>query len=119
MTELDRTFDELRGIMLPYAESLVRVTDTSGHLYLDTTHVLKNRKPLFFGAVQVKKGGVAYHLMPLYTHPQLLDGVSPALKKKMNGKSCFTFGAPDAALFKELAALTRAGFREYEKAGYV
>jgi hypothetical protein len=48
-----------------------------------------------------------------------LGSLSAALKKKMNGKSCFTLSAPDDALIKELAALTKAAFAEYKKAGYV
>ena len=119
MDELKKTFDALRAILLPYSDGLERVTDDDGQLYLNTKHIQPNRKPLFFGAVQLKKSGVAYHLMPLYTHPALGASLSAALKKKMNGKSCFTFKASDASLFEELAMLTKAGYDEYRKAGYV
>lgn len=119
MADLSNTFGALRKIMLPFAKSLDRVVDNDSHLYLNTKQQQKNKKPLFFGAVQVKKGGVSYHLMPLYTHPGLLASVSPALKKKMQGKSCFTFTGADDTLLKELAELTKAGFEEYRKAGHV
>ena len=33
---------------------------------------------------------VAFHLMPVYTYPHLLDGVSPALRKHLKGKTTFT-----------------------------
>ena len=45
--------------------------------------------------------------MPVYEDPALLSGISDALRKKMQGKSCFNFTADDALLFKELDALTK------------
>jgi hypothetical protein len=39
-----------------------------------------------------------------------MNSISPALKKHMQGKSCFNFKAVDETLFKELAKLTKAGF---------
>jgi len=119
MADLPITFAALRKVMAPFAKSLSRVTDTDSRLYLNTKHLQENGKPVFFGAVQVKKSSVSYHLMPLYTHPQLLASVSPALKKKLQGKSCFTFTAADDALLTELAKLTKAGFEEYKRAGYI
>jgi hypothetical protein len=40
-------------------------------------------------------------------HPDLLDGISPALKKRMQGKSCFNFKSIEPALFDELSMLTQ------------
>ena len=77
--------------MAPYVASLDAKKDEPSELYLDTRHLQKNKQPLFFGAVQVKKAFVSFHLMPVYLQPQLLDGVSPALKARMQGKSCFNF----------------------------
>ncbi len=57
--------------------------------------------------------------MPVYVNPALLDGISPALKKRMQGKSCFNFTKADPALFEELASLTQAGFDDYQAKGYV
>ena len=71
---------------------------------------LKDRagRPLFVAAVQIKKNYVSYHLIPVYTSPVLLKDVSPGLRKRMQGKSCFNFTAIDAAQAKELSSLTRA-----------
>ncbi|MDJ0951153.1 MAG: hypothetical protein QNJ94_19765 [Alphaproteobacteria bacterium] len=112
-------FEELRAILLPYAQMLECKTDRPGDLYIDTRHIMKNGKPLFFGSAQVKKRYVSYHLMPVYVNPALLDSVSPGLKKRMQGKSCFQFRAVDQALFAELAELTRIGFEDYRRQGYV
>jgi len=51
--------------------------------------------------------------MPLYTHADLMERLSPALKKRLQGKSCLNFRAVDEALFEELAAITEEGARLY------
>jgi hypothetical protein len=104
--------------MDPFARSLDRTVDRDDELSLDTTHVQPNGSPLWFGGVQVKKRYVSYHLMPVYLNPALLDGISPELKKRMQGKSCFNFTRVDPALFEELAALTQAAFYDYRAKGY-
>ena len=119
MADFSQVFAELRRIMFPYARKLDCKVDDDGELYVDTKHIQKNKKPLFFGAVQIKKNYVSYHLMPVYMNPKLMESVTPDLKKHMHGKSCFNFTFSDATLFKELAVLTEAGFKEYEKQGYV
>ena len=119
MPDLDAVFIELRAIMAPFAMKLDLKRDDGSELYLDTRYIQKNKKPVFFGAVQVKKSFVSYHLMPVYTRPELLEGLSPALRSRMHGKSCFNFSEVDKALFKELALLTKAGFASYKEQGFV
>lgn len=119
MSDLSLVFTELRKIMAPYAARLDVKRDDGSELYVDTRHVQKNKRPLFFGAVQVKKTYVSYHLMPVYVRPELLEAVSPELRARMQGKSCFNFGAVEPSLFKELAALTQAGFESYQEQGFV
>lgn len=119
MTDLADVFAELRAVLLPFARKLDCTIDKGDELYVNTRHIQENKKPLWFGGVQIKKRYVSYHLMPVYVNPALLDGISPDLKKRMQGKSCFNFTSSDAALLKELAALTEASFRDYEKRGYV
>jgi hypothetical protein len=105
--------------MAPYAAKLDVKRDDGDELYVDTRHVQKNKKPLFFGAVQVKKSYVAFHLMPVYTKPELLDAVSPELRSRMQGKSCFNFKSSEPTLFKELAGLTKTAFASYKEQGFV
>jgi hypothetical protein len=119
MPDLNAVFTELRSIMAPYAAKLDAKTDDASELYVDTAYLQKNKKPLFFGAVQIKKSFVSFHLMPLYLKPELLDGVSPGLKKRMQGKSCFNFTEIDKPLFKELASVTKAAFASYKAQGFV
>jgi len=119
MPNLDAVFTDLRAIMEPYAKGLDRKKDDLTELYVDTKHIQKNMKPLFFGAVQIKKSYVSYHLMPVYLKPELLDGISSELQARMQGKSCFNFTALDKPLLKELAALTKASHASYKAQGFV
>ena len=69
-----------------------------------------------FGEVQIRKNYVSYHLMPVYACPDLLEGMSPELRKRMQGRSCFNFKAVDEKLFRELARLTDKGYRRFKTA---
>ena len=109
MQDFTAVFAELRKILAPYALKLDAKKDDQTELYVDTLHIQKNKKPLFFGAVQVKKSYVSFHLMPVYVKPELLASASPDLKSRMQGKSCFNFAAVEPVLIKELAGLTNAG----------
>ena len=119
MADFTALFEALKSIMLPYAEKLDCESDTEDQLSVNTNYIQRNKKPLFFGAVRINKNYVSYHLMPVYVNPDLLASISPELKKRMQGKSCFNFKSLEPALFKELASLTKAGFRSYRDAGYI
>jgi hypothetical protein len=70
--------------------------------------------PLDFGSVRVGKAYVSLHLMPIYMSPTLMKGLSPALKKRMQGKSCFNFTTvPAPEIIRELRALTEASLAEW------
>jgi len=57
--------------------------------------------------------------MPVYAFPDLLDGISPELKKRMQGKSCFNFTHVDEKLFKELEVLTEQGYERFKREGLI
>jgi hypothetical protein len=71
-------------------------------------------RPMFVAAAQIKKNYVSFHLMPVYGCPELLEGLSPALRKRMQGKSCFNFTTIDPAHVTELTALTKKGFERFK-----
>ena len=119
MQDLSPVFAELRKVMAPYAAKLSATRDDSAELYVDTTHIQKNKKPLFFGAVQVKKSYVSFHLMPVYMKPELLASASPELQARMQGKSCFNFTSVEPVLVKELTNLCKAGYASYKEQGFV
>jgi hypothetical protein len=47
--------------------------------------------------------------------PDLLQGISPELKKHMQGKSCFNFRKMEPVLFSELAELTRKSAEHFRQ----
>ena len=110
MPDLTAVFAELHKILAPYAAKLDTKIDNGTELYVDTRHAQKNNKPLFFGAVQLKKSYVSFHLMPVYLNPELLASSSAELKSRMQGKSCFNFTKPDQVPEAALAALVERSY---------
>jgi len=108
-------FEQLKKILKPYAPKLTVKTDTKDTYILDGPYSEKWKKEIFFGSAQIKKNYVSFYLMPVYMYPDLLDGISPELKKHMQGKSCFNFKQVEHALFKELAALAKKGIERFKK----
>lgn len=108
-------FERLKKILQPYAPKLTVTADSPDAYSLDGPYSEKWKKVVFFGATQVKKNYVSFYLMPVYMYPDLLKEVSPALRKRMQGKSCFNFKKVEPELFKELAELTRKGVERFKK----
>ena len=108
-------FEQLKSILKPYEPRLTVTADTSDSYSLDGPYSEKWKKQLFFGAAQIKKNYVSFYLMPVYMYPELLKDISPELKKRMQGKSCFNFKKVEPELFQELAELTRSGVEKFKK----
>ena len=107
-------FAQLRDILARRAGALTVKADTPGNYSVNSPKPY-NKRELFFGAVQAKKNYVSFHLFPIYMFPELLKSLSPGLRKRMQGKSCFNFVTVDEGLFQELEALTRKGFEEFQR----
>ena len=131
-------FNALRAILAPHASKLKVAHDTDSHYYLETKTAAYRGKPMCFGAVRLGKNYVSYYLMAVYSAQacitptkgsteekilgatsKLSQGMSPELKKHMQGKSCFNFKAVEPELFAELAKITESGLRGYEKLGWL
>lgn len=108
-------FEELKKILQPYAPKMTVKADTKDVYYLEGVYSEKWKKNLYFASTHIKKNYVSFYLMPVYMFPDLLDGISPELKKHMQGKSCFNFKQVEPTLFKELAALTKKGVARFKK----
>ena len=117
--EFKPVFDALQQILKPYEGRLKAVHDKPDYYYLETHGPTYKNRPMFFAAVRTGKNYVSYHLMPVYGIPELQKSISPALKKRMQGKACFNFSAVDENCFKELATLTEAGYRKFKELKYL
>ena len=105
--------DQLRSILKSYEQHLVVKTGPGGDYYLETRHLMKNKQPLFFASTKIQKNYVSFYLMPVYACPDLLDDISPELRKRMQGKSCFNFTKLDPAILEELRVLTEKGYQSF------
>lgn len=115
METFEQIYQQLRGILKPLEGSLRVEYDNAQGYSLNTLYSKKWQKELFFGAATIKKNYVSLHLMPVYMYPDLLDGISPKLKARMQGKSCFNFKKLDAALLEELSGLAQRGLERVKK----
>jgi hypothetical protein len=104
---LEPVFVELRERLLRAGKDMILAQDEAGNVVLKTSwNEPGKNQPAWFGAVQLKKNYVSWHLMPLYALPTLRDGVPPELEKRMQGKSCFNFKKVEPELFDALERLT-------------
>jgi hypothetical protein len=117
--ELKTVFDELKSILKPYAKKMDVAQDTDNYYLLNTRHIMKNNQPLCFGGVRLGKNYVSFYLMTVYASPDLLKAISPELKKRMQGKSCFNFKEIDKKLFTELKQLTKAGAAKFSDGKFI
>jgi hypothetical protein len=70
----------------------------------------------FFAGVRVASRHVALHLMPLYGHPEVLEGASEELRRRLKGRTTFNLRPGDEALLDELEALIATSFEAYRSA---
>ena len=112
-------FAALQQILKPYEGRLKAIHDKPDYYYLETHGPTYKNRPMYFAGVRANKNYVSFYLMSVYTCPDLLKNMSPALKKRMQGKACFNFSAVDESCFKELAALTEAGYRKFKELKYL
>src|SRR5712691_737415 len=112
-------FAKLKAIFKPYAKKMDIAQDSRTYYLLNTRHIMKNKQPLCFGGARLGKNYVSFYLMSVYACPQLLKGMSPELKKRMQGKSCFNFKEVDEKLFKELGKLAKAGAARFNDARFI
>jgi hypothetical protein len=114
--EFQATFNQLRKLLTPFAKSYPPIVDEPGRYFLaPRTAKTKSGSAIWFGGVEIRKNYVSFHLIPIYANPALLEGASPSLLKRKQGKSCFNFTAIDPAHVAELEALTRRGFAGFQK----
>jgi hypothetical protein len=110
-------FKHLKAVLKPFEARLILTADEPDVYSLSTPYSKMYRKEFFVAGVQIRKNYVSYHFMPVYIFPSLLDGISPELKKHMQGKSCFNFNKVDIELFRELSQFTKRGFKRFRSEG--
>ena len=117
--DFNEVFARLKAILKPYAKKMDASSDNENCYMLNTRHIMKNKQPLCFGGVRRGKNYVSFYLMSIYCSPQSMKTISPELKKRMQGKSCFNFKEVDEKLFRELAQLTRSGAAQFSDSKFI
>jgi hypothetical protein len=115
-----KVFGALKPVFAKHEKRLVTKTDSPLEYTLVTRYPSPfpqhKGHPMYFASVRRGKAYVSLHLMPLYMCPELSDTISPALRKRMHGKTCFNFKSePEPELMTELERLTAAGLRLWGK----
>ena len=108
--EFPLLFERFKGLLQPYVGRLHVSDDRPGSYAVDTAEAGARSPSTYFGGARVGKRYVSYYLMPLYSDPSLADDLSPELRKRRQGKSCFNLATVDERLLEELAQLTARGF---------
>ena len=110
-SDFGATFAALKPVLAKYAKRLSVKTDTP----IEYTVLTKSAspfpqhkgEPLYFGAVHLGKAYVSFHLVAIYMCPELAKNITPALKKRMQGKACFNFKTqPEPEVMADLKRLT-------------
>jgi hypothetical protein len=105
----------LRTIIEAHSDGLLLTEDPSGAVKLERA---SGGHPWdYVAGTRIGKNYVSYYFMPVYGMPELLDGLSPELRRRMQGKACFNFTRVDETLLAELAVLTADGiarFRDWQ-----
>jgi hypothetical protein len=117
--EFEQVFEELKSIFKPYAKKMDVSHDTDSHYMLNTRYIMRNKHPICFGGVRMGKSYVSFYLMSVYASPELLKNISPELRKRMQGMSCFNFKKVDKKLFNELKTLTKDGATKFSDGKFV
>lgn len=105
-------YEALAALLVPYARKMESEMHPKIGFCLKAKSARTGRET-HFGAVQALPDGVAFHLFPLYAHPDLLENVSPELFNRLRGQTCFHFDGLHAGIVAELAQLTHAGFERF------
>jgi hypothetical protein len=101
--------DALRAMLKGY-EDVLEPAEIYG---ISVLHRPGARSHDWFAGVRPGKGTAKLMLLPIKARPELLDGISPALRGRVSGDALFTLMPGDEALLPELAEVVAAAFDVY------
>ena len=102
----------LRRILDPYRDELSVTTEGPNGMVLELPGY--EGKPWgYVAGTRIGKSYVSFHLMSVYTDPELMASMSPGLRRRMEGKSCFNFTKVDEPLMTELEAVAAKGIARH------
>ena len=100
---------ELKAILVAYEDVLV-----GEELYgIEVLHRPGSKAHDWFAGVRPGKGSAKLMLLPIKAHPELLEEISPALRKRVSGDALFTLKPGDETLLPELEQVVARAFDAY------
>ena len=100
---------ELRALLVPYEDVLV-----GQELYgIEVLHRPGSKMHDWFAGVRPGKGTAKLMLLPIKSHPEVLEEISPQLRKRISGDALFTLKPGDEALLPELEQVVAKAFDAY------
>jgi hypothetical protein len=102
----------LREILQPLRSKLVATRDQPGDLALEIPG-LEGKPWGYVAGIRRGKRYVSYYLMSAYADPKVMASMTPELRRRMQGKSCFNFTHVDEPLFAELGRITETTFEPH------
>jgi hypothetical protein len=100
---------ELRAILVPFEDAL----EASEIYGMEVLRRPGAKAHDWFAGVRTNRGSVKFMLLPMHTHPELLEDISPELRKRKTGASVLTLREGDEALIPEVEALVQRSFDAY------
>jgi hypothetical protein len=100
---------ELRALLVAY-EDVLEADELYG---IEVLHRPGSKMHDWFAGVRPGKGSAKLMLLPIKTSPELLDGISPELRKRVSGDALFTLKPGDEALLPELEQVVARAFDAY------
>ena len=109
MADLPAVEARLQAVLDPYRDRLEAAT-----IYgIPTLRRPGAKAHDWFAFVKPASKHVGFYLLPVYTFPALREGLSPALTRRLTGRSTFTFPVLDEELATELEGLVARAYAGY------
>jgi hypothetical protein len=116
---LDDVFAALHPLLARHADALNIVRDEPGDLQVQTRKLGPSGTAMSFGAVKLRAESVRFQLMPVHSHPAVIEHLSEELRSRMRGGGTFEL-TPEALtpdLLAELSALVDGALDRYRADG--
>ena len=105
----DELVAELRALLVPY-EDVLEAAEIYG---IEVLHRPGARAHDWFAGVRPGKGTAKLMLLPIKAHPELVEDISPALRKRCRATPCSHSKPATRPCSPELEALVQRSFDAY------
>ena len=105
----DELVAELRALLVPY-EDVLEPHELYG---IEVLHRPGAKMHDWFAGVRPGKDAAKLMLLPIKSHPELTEDISPQLRKRLSGDALFTLKPGDEGLLPELEAVVQRSFDAY------